>query len=264
ASGAARQAVVTPLAPDRYKVQVTVSRETADKLRHTQDLMRHTIPDGDLSIIIDRALTLLLSQLERQKLAAVTTPRPGRVPATRSRHIPAAVRRAVWTRDQGQCAFVGTAGRCTERGRLEFHHVVPYARGGTATVGTIALRCRAHNQHEAELEFGPGAVRRREPHPLAAGSADARGTGPAVHAAVVPGRPARLVVAAAEGRRMMRSPRLGVHTTPRHRPSSHVHHRTDGRGGPACAQSEAAPSAEALRAVRERRRIRGQRIRGSR
>ena len=178
ASGVSRQALVTPLAPDRYKVQVTVSRETAEKLRHTQDLMRHTVPDGDLSIIIDRALTLLLSQLERQKLAAVTTPRPGRVTATRSRHIPAAVRRAVWTRDQGQCAFVGAAGRCTERGRLEFHHVVPYARGGAATVGTIALRCRAHNQHEAELDFGPGAVRRREPHPLAAGAADARGTGP--------------------------------------------------------------------------------------
>ena len=40
-------ATVTPLAPDRYKVQFTVSCETHDKLRRAQDLMRHLIPNGD-------------------------------------------------------------------------------------------------------------------------------------------------------------------------------------------------------------------------
>ena len=56
--------VVRPLSPERYKVQFTVSRETHDKLRRLQDLMRHTIPDGDPSAIFDRALTMLLSELE--------------------------------------------------------------------------------------------------------------------------------------------------------------------------------------------------------
>ena len=65
----------------------------------------------------------------------------------------AAVRRRVWTRDEGRCAFVGTHGRCTEHGFLEFHHVVPYAAGGKAAADNIELRCRAHNQYEADKYF---------------------------------------------------------------------------------------------------------------
>jgi len=37
---AARPAIIAPLAPERYKVQFTVSRQTHDKLRRAQDLMR--------------------------------------------------------------------------------------------------------------------------------------------------------------------------------------------------------------------------------
>src|SRR5688572_28293793 len=58
---APRPPEIKPLAPERYKVQFTVSKETHDKLRLVQDLMRHTVPNGDPSAIFDRALTLLLS-----------------------------------------------------------------------------------------------------------------------------------------------------------------------------------------------------------
>ena len=128
ASPPARPAVVGPLASDRYKVQFTVSRETYERLRRAQDLMRHAIPNGDVATIFDRALTLLLADLEKTKLAATERPRATRGSSPGSRHIPAAVRREVWARDGGQCAFVGTNGRCTERGFLEFHHVVPVRR----------------------------------------------------------------------------------------------------------------------------------------
>jgi hypothetical protein len=37
---------------------------------------------------------------------------------------------------------------------LEFHHVVPFALGGPSTVENLALRCRAHNNHESEQRFG--------------------------------------------------------------------------------------------------------------
>jgi hypothetical protein len=148
--------MVAPLAPARYKVQVTVSRETYEKFRRAQDLLRHTIPDGDPAAIFDRAVTLLVADLERAKLAATARPRRTPTPLTeQSRHIPATVKRAVWARDAGRCAFVGTNGRCIESGFLEFHHVVPYARGGPASVENIELRCAAHNAHEAELCFGP-------------------------------------------------------------------------------------------------------------
>jgi hypothetical protein len=58
-------AVLTPLAPDRYKIQITVSRETFEKLRRVQDLLRHTLPNGDPAAIVDRALDALFTDLNR-------------------------------------------------------------------------------------------------------------------------------------------------------------------------------------------------------
>ena len=171
-------AAVAPLAPERYKVQCTVGRETLEKLRRAQDMLRHSIPNGDPAAIFDRALTLLLAELDRTRLASTKLPRasrpttpawPAEAPAARrrhSRHISAAVKRSVWARDAGRCAFVGATGRCNETGFLEFHHVVPYARGGPAVVENIELRCSAHNAYEAELYFGvrqPTLVRENSP-----------------------------------------------------------------------------------------------------
>ncbi len=169
-----RPPVVRPLAPTRYQVQMTVSAETHAKLRRAQDLLRHVVPNGDPAAVFDRALTLLVEHLERTRCAATkrrgerearTGSAPRRPPgpteawasvdaAGRSRHVPAAVKRAVWERDGGQCAFVGTAGRCSERGFLEFHHREPFASGGETTVTNVALLCRQHNQWEAEQFFG--------------------------------------------------------------------------------------------------------------
>jgi hypothetical protein len=159
---AARPAVVVPLAPERYKIQFTASRETYEKLRRAQDLLRHAIPNGDPAAVFDRALTVLLTVLMNTKMAATQRPRRSGPPQPGSRHIPAAVRREVWRRDGARCAFVGPQGRCAERGFLELHHIVPFASGGAATVANIALRCRAHNAYEAELDFGSFVLRERE------------------------------------------------------------------------------------------------------
>jgi hypothetical protein len=154
----APRSMETPLAPERYKLQLTISRDTHDKLRRVQALVRHVLPSADPAEIFDRALTLLLQDLERRRCAAVASARPAREVVGGSRHIPASVKRAVWRRDDGRCAFAGREGRCGERGFLEYHHVKPYAAGGTATTANIELRCRAHNAHEASLFFGRGSV----------------------------------------------------------------------------------------------------------
>ena len=123
-------------------------------------MLRREIPDGDPAAIVERALSLLLEKVENAKLGRATKPLPAIRPGTdsrasASRHIPRAVRREVWRRDDGRCAFVATTGlRCTERTFLEWHHVQAYAQQGPATVENIALRCRRHNQYEAELVFG--------------------------------------------------------------------------------------------------------------
>lgn len=110
------RSVIAPLAPERYKVQLTVSRDTYDKLRRAQDLLRHAIPAGDPAAILDRALTLLIADLERKKFAATSRPCTAKPSKKDSRHVPAAVRREVWKRDGGCCAFVDSEGRCAETG----------------------------------------------------------------------------------------------------------------------------------------------------
>jgi hypothetical protein len=146
--------IVQATAPERYRVQFTIGPETHDKLRRVQALLRREIPDGDPGAIFDRALTLLLEKVERAKLGAAARPRSNpsirpetdrksREEARPSRDVPREVKRVVWRRDGGRCAFVAPEGqRCTERTFLEFHHVQPYAKQGPATVENIALRCR--------------------------------------------------------------------------------------------------------------------------
>jgi 5-methylcytosine-specific restriction endonuclease McrA len=76
-------------------------------------------------------------------------------PALPSRHVPREVKREVWRRDAGQCAFASSTGRrCTESTFLEFHHIQPYAKQGPATIANISLRCWRHNHYEGEMIFG--------------------------------------------------------------------------------------------------------------
>lgn len=154
---------VAPLAPDRYKLQVTIGGDTLEKLRLAQEMLRHAVPGGDEAEVIDRALTALLTDLARKKFAATDRPRASRGTKPGSRDVPADVRRVVWIRDLGRCAFVGTSGhRCTERGFLEFHHVKPYEVGGEATIENIQLRCGRHNRYEATLYFNRDDCRGEE------------------------------------------------------------------------------------------------------
>jgi 5-methylcytosine-specific restriction endonuclease McrA len=97
---------------------------------------------------------VLVEQLERSRCAAARRPRAGSRVSSTARRVPAPVRCEVWARDEGRCAFIGADGPCRETGRLELHHVVPFARGGPTSVGNLQLRCRAHNVYEAEQEFG--------------------------------------------------------------------------------------------------------------
>ena len=142
---------VTPLAPDRYKMQVTISGDALELLEMAKDLLRHALPSGDVSAILERALQALVREQVKKKFADTDRPRRARGVAAGSREVPAEVKRAVYLRDRGRCAFAGASGRrCNERAFIEFHHVRPFAHDGPATVENIELRCRRHNVHEWE------------------------------------------------------------------------------------------------------------------
>jgi hypothetical protein len=151
--------LVVPLAPDRYRVTVTVSGDTCEMLELAQDLLRHAIPSGDPAEIVARALKLLVEDLARRKFAVTAGSKQPRRTARHPEEPTAGVRRAVYLRDHGRCAFVGSNGRlCRARGLLEFHHVVPRAAGGLATADDISLRCPRTTGARSTCSSGPGSA----------------------------------------------------------------------------------------------------------
>jgi 5-methylcytosine-specific restriction endonuclease McrA len=145
-------------------VQFTASAELRDKLDRLRALMRSSVPEGDLAAIIDAAVTEKLERLEARRFGRTKAPRKGlsvaQTPRS-SRHVPAAVRRAVYERDGGRCRYVDDQGRrCGSCEGLEFHHRHPFALGGHHSVDEMALLCRTHNGLLAEIDFGRGAVAR--------------------------------------------------------------------------------------------------------
>jgi len=158
-AGSAPELVMT--APPGPQVRVTIEDASLEKLRYAQALFGHQEWSRDAMQVIDRSLDALIREGEKRRFAATNRPRPGRRRVSSGgRYVPAAVKRAVWERDGGRCAFVSESGhRCEARSRLEYDHIVEVARGGLATAKNLRLRCRAHNQYEAERTFGAEFMR---------------------------------------------------------------------------------------------------------
>jgi 5-methylcytosine-specific restriction endonuclease McrA len=151
----------------RYKIQFTASAALREKLERLQALMRGSGKDASLAETIEAAVDEQLKRLEARRLGLSRKPRKTVAQtdtAPHSRHVPAAIRRAVWRRDEGRCGFVDADGRrCTAVHALEFHHLHPYGLGGVHSVANTALRCRLHNAHLAEIDYGR-RVRPRTSH----------------------------------------------------------------------------------------------------
>jgi hypothetical protein len=166
-------AAAAPAHEERTLLRVAVGHATLEKLTYARQLLGHAVPTGDVGQVIDRALTVLIARLEKRKFAATERPRSKPEPRPQSRtnvaqadhpshkrSIVAEVKREVWRRDGGRCTYVAPSGRrCEARHRLEYDHVDPVALGGGSTVDGLRLRCRAHNQFEAERVFGPDFMR---------------------------------------------------------------------------------------------------------
>jgi hypothetical protein len=152
----ARPVTLTPLSPQRYKLQVTISGETLGKLRRAKDLLGHEVAAGDDDAVFNRALTLLLDKLTRERCARTDKPRPGRRRQPRARRPSAAVTRIVWERDGERCKYISPDGhRCQETRRVVPHHLDPWVLTGSPDdPGAYELRCQRHNDYEGRLYFG--------------------------------------------------------------------------------------------------------------
>jgi hypothetical protein len=128
--------------------------------------MRSEVPDGDLAAVIERAVTETLERREARRYAHSRAARKGLADTDTSpvsRHIPAAVRRAVRERDGDRCGYVDEQGRrCPARDRLEFHHRYPFGMGGDHSPGNVHLVCSVHNRYLAEHDYGRAMINRRQ------------------------------------------------------------------------------------------------------
>jgi len=165
AGAPSKRATVEPLGAGRYKVQFTASAALCENLERLKALMMSSVPDGDLARILETVVAEALERREARRFATVKTPRKTLAntdtAASPSRYIPASVRRTSHSSDDGRCGFVSASGRrCGSNHRLEFHHVVPWARGGDRSSGNIRLMCRTHNAYLAAKDYGEAVMAR--------------------------------------------------------------------------------------------------------
>jgi hypothetical protein len=82
-------------------------------------------------------------------------PSPRKDSGTSRPAIPAAIRHAVWLRDEGKCTFEFPNGsRCGGKTMLELDHLKMWCRGGEHSAENLTLRCRHHNQFSAMSLLG--------------------------------------------------------------------------------------------------------------
>jgi hypothetical protein len=152
---AVRRDEAEPLTAELRRLHVTVSRGFVAKLAAARDALSHGHPGATTEVVLEAALDLLLAAHEKRKGLVKTPRRSPPQPSTSPRHVPAEVKRAVWTRDEGKCQWpLASGGICGSTTRLELDHVVPLARGGASNASNVRVLCRIHNGLAARRAFG--------------------------------------------------------------------------------------------------------------
>ena len=156
--------LIEPTSEARYRIQLNASATLKEKLELLRALTSHSNAEGDLAVVIERAVDMALQRVQRERFAKTDRPRKPRARrlikrtagATPTRaHIPNATQREVVARDGTRCAFVGEGGhRCTARAFLQLHHDHPWARGGADDAENLRVLCGPHNRLLAERDFG--------------------------------------------------------------------------------------------------------------
>jgi len=147
--------VVKPLTPELRRLNVTVSADFMAELEQVRAALSHKCPDGNFEQVVREAFKLVLER-DRKRKALTDRPRAqSETPGENDRYVPAAVKRAVWERDQGRCTWpMGDGDVCGSSHQLEFDHDLEVALGGKPTIGNIRLLCKSHNLMKAEQHLG--------------------------------------------------------------------------------------------------------------
>ncbi|MEK7790755.1 MAG: HNH endonuclease signature motif containing protein, partial [Deltaproteobacteria bacterium] len=150
----------------RVKIEFCADEGLAGKIERAKEILRHKFPEGKFEDIFNQALEDMLEKrdpmrkVERlEKRKSENGLRCGSEPEKSekflSRYIPQEIKRKVWERDGGQCAYESPNGkRCNEKGFLQLDHVEPFALGGKSTEENLRILCAQHNRWRAQTTFG--------------------------------------------------------------------------------------------------------------
>lgn len=149
-----RRDCAEPLTSELSRLHITVSRRFLEKLQAARAALSHARAGASAEAVLEAGLDLVLKQRARRK-GLVEKPRNNARPA-KSDTLTAAVKRDVWTRDEGRCQWpLESGGICGSILRVEYDHsVTPRALGGRPTRKNTRLLCRMHNDLAARQTFG--------------------------------------------------------------------------------------------------------------
>jgi len=158
---ASRTAEVRAVSEGQWSLRVTVDRACRDDLETLSMLLSHKVPRGDLGAVLHEAIRCGIEKHGKRKGAVKPARKVAPKAVAGKAAIPTEVRRQVWERDKGRCAWTGPDGRrCGSRWQIEVDHVLPPSRGGTSTPGNLRLACRQHNLLHAEQVYGREHMRK--------------------------------------------------------------------------------------------------------
>lgn len=144
-----------PAANKRVEFSFQGSPELRDAIERAKELLSNKYPFGGMCDVLSEVVQDYLRRHDPQRALefGVIARAKGRT------SIPAAARRAVWSRDGGRCSYVGPDGiRCGSRRMIEIDHRKPRASGGTDRIENLRLLCRPHNDSERRRLLGEGEL----------------------------------------------------------------------------------------------------------
>ena len=144
------------IAVDKTELRVVLDQALIEKLDRIKALLSHSNPNMSdrelITVLADRVLKqidpLPMSEVKRPKARKASLPAKRPKATKLTRYIPRPTRRAVWTRDAGQCSYrdAKSSRRCTATHFVQIDHVKPWSLGGDHNIENLRLLCAQHNR----------------------------------------------------------------------------------------------------------------------
>jgi len=162
-----RKESVRQITPELQELKLILTSEMQQDLEKLKLLLSHSMPGASLTDVLKFAVKESIQKRDLQRELKLRKRKAQPAPVEKGSmtksaqsllaHIPVktagvriplptSVKRLVWKKYQGQCAYQHQGRRCSSRFQLEIDHVVSLAKGGENSILNLQLLCRAHNQ----------------------------------------------------------------------------------------------------------------------